>query len=193
MGEGLSYYNIVIILQTIYRYYIYDRKSFFCFFAAGHTPTYREINHTLMVRSHKKKIAVYLPKQEACNGGGCDTRRTDDQGMADIKFVMYDDAHDGGKDGRTESYSDGLDLRCVQQGQLEIGWDTWMSARLFRIISQRRAGMENSPRLAAVERRDAIVISRFPLRPSSAGTRMNSSLISMKRSQCWQMRQSWGT
>lgn len=36
------------------------------------------------------------------------------------------------------------------------------------------------PKLTCVERRDARHISRLPLRPSSDGTRMNSSVISLK-------------
>lgn len=41
------------------------------------------------------------------------------------------------------------------------------------------------PRLACVERRDASVMSRFPFSPRSAGTRMKSSGMDWKTSQCW--------
>ena len=40
------------------------------------------------------------------------------------------------------------------------------------------------PRLAAVERREASVISRLPFRPSRAGTRMKISEISTNTGQC---------
>lgn len=39
--------------------------------------------------------------------------------------------------------------------------------------------------ITAVERRAARVISKFPFSPTSAGTRMNTSVITLKTSQCW--------
>lgn len=39
--------------------------------------------------------------------------------------------------------------------------------------------------LTAVESRAARVISRFPLRPTRAGTRMKTSVITLNTSQCW--------
>ena len=45
----------------------------------------------------------------------------------------------------------------------------------------------NIQNITWVESRDAKVISRFPFRPKSAGTRINISLIVSKTSQCWTM------
>ncbi|TNN29891.1 hypothetical protein EYF80_059960 [Liparis tanakae] len=47
--------------------------------------------------------------------------------------------------------------------------------------------------LTAVERRAASVISRFPLSPTSAGTRMNTSVITLNTFQCWGREQSTHT
>lgn len=43
--------------------------------------------------------------------------------------------------------------------------------------------------LTAVDSREASVISRLPLRPSSAGTRMNTSVTSLKTGQCCKVEQ----
>lgn len=44
------------------------------------------------------------------------------------------------------------------------------------------------PKFACVQRRDASVMSKFPFSPSKAGTRMNSSGIAKKTSQCYRDR-----
>ena len=48
----------------------------------------------------------------------------------------------------------------------------WTSTRLPATMLPHTARLSSLPRLAAVERREASVISRLPLRPSSAGTMM---------------------
>jgi len=65
-----------------------------------------------------------------------------------------------------------------------IPW-IWTKARLLRDISQASSAPSMWPRFAAVESLDAKVISRFPLSPSKAGTRMKSSGHARKTSQCW--------
>uniref|UniRef100_T1K3H5 Uncharacterized protein n=1 Tax=Tetranychus urticae TaxID=32264 RepID=T1K3H5_TETUR len=40
------------------------------------------------------------------------------------------------------------------------------------------------PKFACVDNRAAMVISKLPLRPKSDGTRMKSSLITLKTGQC---------
>lgn len=61
---------------------------------------------------------------------------------------------------------------------------TWMRHRLSASRCHRRPASCHAGRVAAVDSRDASVISRLPLRPSRAGTRMNSSLISVNSGQC---------
>ena len=61
---------------------------------------------------------------------------------------------------------------------------TCMRARLPTIIEMHSSILSRCPMLAWVDRREARVISRLPLRPSSAGTMMNSSVIWTNTSQC---------
>lgn len=61
----------------------------------------------------------------------------------------------------------------------------WTSAKLVLAISQALEDVSRWPRLAAVDSREAKVISRFPLSPRSAGTKMKSSSQSRKTFQCW--------
>lgn len=44
--------------------------------------------------------------------------------------------------------------------------------------------------LTAVDSLDASVISRFPFSPTRAGTKINTSEISLNTSQCWKTAQS---
>lgn len=64
---------------------------------------------------------------------------------------------------------------------------TWIRAIFPVIIRQSSLGVSICPMLAAVDSLDARVISKFPLSPSSAGTRMKTSVTFWKTSQCCTM------
>lgn len=61
---------------------------------------------------------------------------------------------------------------------------TCTSMRLATTMDQRPALSSSWPLCAAVDSREASTISKLPLRPSSAGAKMNSSEMSTKSGQC---------
>lgn len=69
----------------------------------------------------------------------------------------------------------------------ETLWKHWCFARAIwpdmAILSQHRL-LSTNDHLTAVESLEASVISRLPLSPSRAGTRMNTSFTSVKTVQC---------
>lgn len=77
-----------------------------------------------------------------------------------------------------------LTANMATRKEATVAW-TCTSAMFPTIIRITPCLLVMLPRFTCVERRDARHMSRLPLRPKSAGTRMNSSLTFLKTYHFW--------